>query len=677
VCGYQSSDREEGIEKECSEFLLHSAVDRSGDDAQHDEEDVTVTMDSDRRRFLEREADKSARVAPLRENNSRNGDYTDLDDDERGRDMRRSRGSESSTKYVIDDRGWWIRWDVSPDHWLYGCYAAIQQDEIPQHANVEVVKGNLQGKRIHRSCEMEREAQEQGRQHDGGGDRSHSLKKRDKEMEELKENLAQVKAKLAKQDKERKDRKITIQEPRTEYETESGMETSTERRKKVVRSRGNSEKEHSASDYETCRDSDWKNRASGSEERPASKMLRKKKYKRSSEASESESDSQVPTTSSLMSMMRKCLKDELETIIEEKTGKDASGGTPLKKNEESKVSEKNPEPKNSIETKQERNEGTNPTVVAAAVKGGIPMMKFNGEHWDDFIEHFESLGEACKWSDAVKLQMLLMSLEGKPRGYAKREKDQPHSYDIVRRRLQHRYGTKQTTFEIRRQLREARREPHETLEEFADRLQEIAQQGSIDERDRDELFYWAYLQSLDDMPKMQNHIENAHTSNRRMQLSELLNLSREYLEKSPTTKRRSVAVSVCKPYTQRKGMLSHEDPMVDDNVVEEKEKIVEEKREREENSLQTLNKEMKFCMKELAFHTKCIKLNGLHRDLREKAKNFTGTMAPREAPSTYLNFLKQQKKYEGGDSANNSGGKYNKNKSYNASQHQVEEEKDE
>ena len=45
---------------------------------------------------------------------------------------------------------------------------------------------------------------------------------------------------------------------------------------------------------------------------------------------------------------------------------------------------------------------------------------------------------------------------------------------------------------------------------------------------------------------MQNYIEKAHLKNRNLKLSDLLALSQEYLNRSPTALRRTVAVNVCR-----------------------------------------------------------------------------------------------------------------------------------
>ena len=108
-------------------------------------------------------------------------------------------------------------------------------------------------------------------------------------------------------------------------------------------------------------------------------------------------------------------------------------------------------------------------------------------------------------------------------------------------------GQNKPAFSVRAQLREIQRKPGERLEVFADRLQEVAQRGLLDPQDRDELFYFAFLNAVREMPKMQNFIERAHLKNRNLKLSDLLALSQEYLNRSPTALRGKVAVNVCRP----------------------------------------------------------------------------------------------------------------------------------
>ena len=101
-----------------------------------------------------------------------------------------------------------------------------------------------------------------------------------------------------------------------------------------------------------------------------------------------------------------------------------------------------------------------------------------------------------------------MSIDSKPRMYARGDLGVPQTYQDVRRRLQQRYGQNEPAYNVRLQLREIKRLPGERLQVFADRLQEVAQRGKLDPQDRDELFYFAFLNAVRDTPKMQNFIEN-------------------------------------------------------------------------------------------------------------------------------------------------------------------------
>ena len=254
-----------------------------------------------------------------------------------------------------------------------------------------------------------------------------------------------------------------------------------------------------------------------------------------------------------MKMFQDCMKTTLTTVLEGRSEKIPTEAV-------------SSEPK--TESSKPMTERKDEASVAPAK--GIPsynpmpfshppmaITKFTGENWTEFIEYFDSLAEANAWSDKDKLAFLLMSIDSKPRMYARGDKGIPQTYDDVRRRLQQRYGQNEPAFNVRAQLREIQRKPGESLEVFADRLQEVAQRGALDPQDRDELFYFAFLNAVRETPKMQNFIEKAHSKNRNLKLSDLLALSQEYLSRSPTAMRRTVAVNVCRA-TKPVGKLTHE-----------------------------------------------------------------------------------------------------------------------
>ena len=204
-----------------------------------------------------------------------------------------------------------------------------------------------------------------------------------------------------------------------------------------------------------------------------------------------------------MKMFQDCMKTTLTTVLE---------GTRDKVPFETETAEP---PKESSTLSTERREEV-PVTPTKSLTPYNPMAfshppmaitKFTGENWTEFIEYFNSLAEANVWSDKDKLAFLLMSIDSKPRMYARGDKGTPQTYDDVRKRLQQRYGQSEPAFNVRAQLREIQqRKPGESLEVFADRLQEVAQRDALDQHDRDELFYFAFLNAVRETPKMQNFI---------------------------------------------------------------------------------------------------------------------------------------------------------------------------
>ena len=559
-------------------------------------------------------------------------------------------------RYVVDSRGWWVVFDVPSDHYLHGCYAETLPNLIPKDAHVEVIRGILPGSMIDTGTKKGRrpdsDTDELGFRRmfgdaatssDGATPPKTEGKQDglqgDAKIKALEEELRKVKERLAL--KPKTDKKVSLHEEATTaaesvYET---MDDGIARTKSVPSKYRGGE---SYSEYETGKDSDY----------PRKGLLRSstrmKKQKRASRRSGSDTDASRGswTEETIASVVKRCIASSLTPILEEKL---SSARTTKGENDgkvtPSKTGMGDSQSSATTEDRSTRVESMGAGDRQAAgdqnlcntFQGGfnphmMPLMKFKGENWEDFIEHFDSFADACGMTPTYKLQYLLMSLEGKPRSYAKKEEGEPFTYASVRQRLQHRYGKKESAFEIRHQLRSVKRRPGEPLEEFSDRLQEIAQQGTLDDKDRDELFYFAFLNAVGDIPKMQYYIEQAHAKNRNLKLSDLLALAREYLEKSPTARRRSVAVNVCKPITQRKGRLEHEDEEVVTDVEREVGKIEQEKRERKEVSLATMRKDIGYLLTESEFHNKCIKYNGLHYNLKEKGKNFKGTLRPRDAP---------------------------------------------
>ena len=498
---------------------------------------------------------------------------------------------------VEDDVGVWVTFDVPRGHHLYGMFVPVDRTLVPDHVPIQRLPGNVLSQaqkptmdqisaavqaaqleeraqalqssevskpsssapanstevdeREERMAAMEAELQwmraalKTTSMHAGSTPATAPNDDRDEKLLNMQAELAKVKASLeaskhvphAGGD----DGHTTVADKRARETDEATTGTETEVERHLKKHARTSATEVSHTEYDTCVE-DPKRTYVGEDGKTYHR--RRKSFAERRRHSRSASPSiAVCDTQQLMKMFQECMKTTLTTVLESKTE-----GT-SKSNDSPQVT------KPAAATLVERKEETlAPPVRVAATCNPIAMhqphmaiTKFTGENWTEFIEYFDSLAEANAWSDKDKLAFLLMSIDSKPRMYARGDKGTPQTYEDVRRRLQQRYGQNEPAFNVRSQLRDIQRHPGERLEVFADRLQEVAQRGQLDPQDRDELFYFAFLNAVRDTPKMQNFIEKAHAKNRSLKLSDLLALSQEYLNRSPTALRRTVAVNVCRP----------------------------------------------------------------------------------------------------------------------------------
>ena len=252
----------------------------------------------------------------------------------------------------------------------------------------------------------------------------------------------------------------------------------------------------------------------------------------------------------------------------------------------------------------------------------VKLPKFDGKNYYSFISIFETNAKLRAWNNEEKLAWFLPCIEGEARLYLETEPDEMLSYERVKRSMEERYGNRYSTFDVKRQIRTLKRQAGETIESFADRLQSVSQNGKIDKTDKCELFYRAFLDAVEDEPKLQMYIEKEHDKNRQARLPDLLKMVREYRERSPERTTRSKAVNVCQSIDKRKGPLKHEDPSVRGEIEKETQKIKEEKVGRTERSDRILRNDVDYNTGEVEFLKRVIKANGLHHDLKEKeAKN--------------------------------------------------------
>ena len=405
--------------------------------------------------------------------------------------------------------------------------------------------------------------------------------------------------------------------------------------------------ERSQSEYDTCFDTDADIRRLGTPDSRGSQRRRRRRRRASSD-----SESSTTGTTALLDMMRTCMKETLSSIVEElprKAAPDEAAATSGAARRDSGPSTATP-----VTAGLQRAGApeallpgaTPPTTVAVTLPDVKPLSpasmdmgltdvrslapppisvqpsnlplttisKFDGEYWPEFIEYFESVADANAWTEKEKLTYLLMSIEGKPRAYAKVEQGVPQTFANVKRRLESRYGQHEPAFQVRQQLREMRRYPKERLEEFADRLQEVAQQGSLDARDRNDLFYQAFLGAVKTTPKLQHFIEEEHYKQRDLTIGDILALTRRYMDRHPTEAvlGGKAAVNVCKPVTQRKGQLTHEDDGVREDVATEQARTEEERQERKLARKKSVEEQLKYLDTELDWVKKVVKNAKLH-----------------------------------------------------------------
>ena len=86
------------------------------------------------------------------------------------------------------------------------------------------------------------------------------------------------------------------------------------------------------------------------------------------------------------------------------------------------------------------------------------------------------------------------------------------------------------------------------------------------------------------------------------------------------------------PSHSERGSYSIADEEVASEVETELQKIDHERKAKKEVGLATIRKDVDYLLREYVFHNKCIKYNGLHLNLKEKAKNFKGQLTPRDMP---------------------------------------------
>ena len=543
-------------------------------------------------------------------------------------------------RYVYDEEGYWVTFNVPSQHHLYGRFFPIEKENIPEgfpisHAREQAPYRNLTGgakltsavPKTTDNVRVESTPTSMVRPPKAATMRP------EVDMQYFETELADIKRMVRRTCSDR--HKLTRgSRNRTDTELDSAYDTVGETHPQ--RWGCKTTRDVYTTDYETCRETEL--------ERPYKtgdgRRLKVSRRRRARTPSDRCSDAPSVGTDeqSVMDMIQRCLKPTLEAIVEEKMKQSSTSAPAVEK----LPSAGGQEPQQGGGQPPDRNDATSPAEGNQPVKleisdvrslaptcpmygmtvaphPGMPLSaitKFDGQYWEEFIEYFESVADANMWTEKDRLTYLLMSIEGKARSYAKSEKGIPQTYANVKARLHSRYSQHEPAFSVRNQLRDIRRTGGERLEDFADRLQEVAQRGNLDAWERDELFYQAFIQAVKGTPKMQVHLEKQYRTRRATgkdtKLSDLLAWVREYREKSPASAVQTAALMVCKPVTQRKVKLTHDDGAVAEEVAEEQDKVHDEKEERKRTKNATNSKDLTYALNELEWVKKVIKENKLH-----------------------------------------------------------------
>ena len=404
-----------------------------------------------------------------------------------------------------DDVGVWVTFDVPEGHYLHEMFVPVDREALPAHIPVQRVQGRVLGGTAKPDVHQMREAMWAMQQSmlperfpekkrpptpsktSRNKDVQFEEDTRDAQLASLREELAKAKAAL--QDSSHKptaggDAHATTKSrsKKVQYETEHTSAYDTEAELREVRRAMTDAREPSQSEYTTCAE-EHPSEYVGEDGRIYHRRRKSRAERRmSSRSGTPELNTKTTQTQEMMRMFQECMKATLATVIE--TREKIKSGDDGEVKSSMKPSTQVPSP----------SENTSEAAQATQVPSYHPMMaghphltisKFTGENWTEFIEYFESVADANAWSEKDRLTYLLMSIDSKPRMYARGDSGTQQTYFDVRRRLQQRYGQNEPAFSVRAQLREIQRKPGERLEVFADRLQEVAQRGVLDPQDRD------------------------------------------------------------------------------------------------------------------------------------------------------------------------------------------------
>jgi len=107
------------------------------------------------------------------------------------------------------------------------------------------------------------------------------------------------------------------------------------------------------------------------------------------------------------------------------------------------------------------------------------LSTFDGKvEWKPYYMQFIHIANRYKWDNKQKLDKLIECLRDKAlKYYSTRQPSVQNDFDALAEKMNIRFGNKDLPYTIRRQLQDAKQNLDETVEEFAERVQEMATDG--------------------------------------------------------------------------------------------------------------------------------------------------------------------------------------------------------
>ncbi|CAG2217872.1 unnamed protein product [Mytilus edulis] len=113
------------------------------------------------------------------------------------------------------------------------------------------------------------------------------------------------------------------------------------------------------------------------------------------------------------------------------------------------------------------------------------MSTYDGRNdWRPYYLQFSTIADRCKWQSEQRLYKLIECLRDKAlKFYSSRPKFVQTNYESLCKKMEERFGRKEPPHIVRRLLQDLKQEQEESLEEFAERAQELATDGYPDTPD--------------------------------------------------------------------------------------------------------------------------------------------------------------------------------------------------